>query len=129
MQPVINSKLNSQELKDRVLEKLTKVGLRPEMMNRYPAGFGEWLNAAGFMLGKSRELALLGPLESLDSLRAVVNENYHPGLVVAAGMDEDGKMPLLAGRSLNAGLPTAYLCERFSCRSPGCSASAFFHQR
>ena len=49
----------------------------------------------------------------------MVNEHYHPGLVVAAGVDDDdGKIPLLAGRSLNAGLPTAYLCERFSCKAP-----------
>jgi len=89
------------------------------MMSRYPSGFGEWLNAASLMLGEARELALLGPLEQLDSLRAVVNEKYRPNLVVAAGTEEvGGEIPLLAGRSMIAGMPTAYLCERLSCRAP-----------
>jgi len=87
-----------------------------ELMGRWPAGFGEWLNVAGFMLNRPRELALVGPLEALEGMRAVVNENYRPNLVVAAG--EQGSIPLLAGREARAGLPTAYLCERFSCRAP-----------
>jgi uncharacterized protein YyaL (SSP411 family) len=68
------------------------------------------------MLHRPRELALLGPLEALEGMRAVVNENYRPNLVVAAG--EQGEIPLLAGREAKAGLATAYLCERFSCQAP-----------
>ncbi len=90
-----------------------------DLMARFPSGFGEWLNVASFMLGRPRELALVGPLQELADLRAVVNETYRPNLVVAAGVSEDGgKMPLLAGRSMMTGLPTAYLCEGFSCQAP-----------
>jgi len=90
-----------------------------ELMRRYPVGFGEWLNVASFMLSRPRELALLGPLEMLAPMRAVVNEEYRPDLVVAAGMAEEfANIPLLAGRTMLAGLPTAYLCERFTCLAP-----------
>jgi len=90
-----------------------------DLMVRYPAGFGEWLNVASFILDRPRELALVGPLESLAAMRAVVNENYRPELVVAGGQSgDDGEIPLLVGRSMQAGLPAAYLCERFSCREP-----------
>lgn len=90
-----------------------------DMMRRYPAGFGEWLNVASCMLGQPRELALAGPLPALQGMRAVVNEQYRPNLVVAAGSGEDAlAVPLLAGRSMLNGLPTAYLCERFSCQAP-----------
>ncbi len=90
-----------------------------DMMSRYPAGFGEWLNVASFMLGQPRELALVGPLQALESMRAVVDERYRPNLVVAAGTAEGAaQVPLLAGRSMLNGLPAAYLCERFSCQAP-----------
>jgi uncharacterized protein YyaL (SSP411 family) len=92
-----------------------------EMMVRYPAGFGEWLNVASFMLGRPQEVALLGPLDKLDAMRAVINENFHPNLVVAAG--SGGEIPLLAGRAMKAGLPAAYLCERFSCQAPVTSSA------
>jgi len=88
------------------------------MMGRYPAGFGEWLNVASFMLGRARELALIGPLEALQGMIGVVNEKYRPALVVAAGAASDEGPPLLAGRPMKDGLPTAYLCERFSCQAP-----------
>jgi hypothetical protein len=90
-----------------------------DMMSRYPTGFGEWLNVASFMLGQPRELALVGPLPALQGMRAVVDEQYRPNLVVAAGTGEGAvEVPLLAGRSMLNGLPTAYLCERFSCQAP-----------
>ena len=90
-----------------------------EPMRRYPGGFGEWLNVASFMLGQPRELALLGPMEMLAPMRAVVNETYRPGLVVAASEAEiPANIPLLAGRAMRAGLPTAYLCQRFTCQAP-----------
>jgi hypothetical protein len=95
------------------------VAAMADLMVRYPAGFGEWLNVASFILDRPRELALVGPLKLLAAMRAVVNENYRPELVVAAGRGgDDEEVPLLAGRSMQAGLPAAYLCERFSCRAP-----------
>jgi len=95
------------------------------LMARHPQGFGEWLSAASFMLGNPRELALIGVPESLGELRAVVNERYRPNLVVAGGMPAEADQPaLLSGRDQRAGRPTAFVCERFTCRAPVTDAAA-----
>jgi uncharacterized protein YyaL (SSP411 family) len=95
------------------------VAARADLMGRYPSGFGEWLNVASFMLGEPQELALVGPLPALADLRSVVNERYHPRLVVAAGPGGDhAVVPLLAQRSMVGSRPAAYLCQRMTCQAP-----------
>ena len=40
-------------------------------------------------------------------------------MVLAGGNGEDdGGVPLLAGRSARDGIATAYVCERFTCQTP-----------
>jgi uncharacterized protein YyaL (SSP411 family) len=88
-------------------------------MQQYPGGFGEWLNAASFILGEPRELALIGPVGELQAWRAIINESYRPNLVVAAGLGPDAEhIPLLAGRPAINGRATAYLCQRFTAAPP-----------
>ncbi|HLF30037.1 MAG TPA: thioredoxin domain-containing protein [Xanthomonadales bacterium] len=95
------------------------VAAQNESMRRYPTAFGEWLNVAAFMLGGPRELALAGALDTLAPMRAVVNEAWRPGLVVAAGMfGGANQVPLLRDRPLVKGQPSAYLCRNFTCQAP-----------
>jgi uncharacterized protein YyaL (SSP411 family) len=95
------------------------VAAQAGMMQQYPGGFGEWLSVAGFILGEPRELALVGPADELRSWRAIINERYRPNLVVAAGLGADAaQIPLLADRPMVNARPTAYLCQRFTCRTP-----------
>jgi hypothetical protein len=59
-------------------------------------------------------VALVG--DELRPLERVVRESFRPHLVLAGG-EPDG-VPLLEGRTVVEGRPTAYVCEQFACRAP-----------
>jgi uncharacterized protein YyaL (SSP411 family) len=90
-----------------------------KLMEQYPSGFGEWLNAASFIMGDSREIALVGNRQQITPLLDVVRAQYRPLQVVAAGDEGDsGDVPLLANRPQHNGEGTAYVCRRFVCEAP-----------
>jgi uncharacterized protein YyaL (SSP411 family) len=89
------------------------------LLERFPSSFGEWLNAASFMLSEPIEVALVGAQDQLKPLLQVVWDGYRPNQVVAAGAERDDQViPLLAGRARVDGLGTAYVCRRFVCKRP-----------
>ena len=90
-----------------------------DYMARFPTAFAYWLCAASFILGEPQEVAIVGETADPDTqvLLAVVNEQYHPNLVVASGA-ETTDIPLLAGRSTVDGKSAAYVCRRFVCHAP-----------
>ena len=66
-----------------------------------------------------REVALVGADDDRASCARVVRGAFRPDVVLAGGDGEDdGGVPLLAGRSARDGAATAYVCERFACRAP-----------
>jgi uncharacterized protein YyaL (SSP411 family) len=90
-----------------------------KFMSQYPAGFGEWLNVASFMLSEPREIALIGTDEEITPLLEVVRSGYRPFQVVAAGEEgAEGRVPLLENRSRIDGKATAYVCRQFVCQAP-----------
>jgi uncharacterized protein YyaL (SSP411 family) len=83
---------------------------------RFPTGFGRMLTAVDYLIGPSREIAMLGdPSGFVD----VVRSRYMPRTVLAAGIEG---MPenagILHGRESIGGKPTAYCCEDRVCRLP-----------
>jgi uncharacterized protein YyaL (SSP411 family) len=82
-------------------------------IRRFPGGFGHMLGAIDWLLGPSRELALVG---DPDGFLPAIRETYRARLVVAGGSPD--AVPLLAGRPAVGGRPTAYLCEDYVCREP-----------
>jgi uncharacterized protein YyaL (SSP411 family) len=95
------------------------VATMSKFMRQYPSGFGQWLNAASFILSEPREIALVGTGEELAPLLEVVRGPYRPFQVVAAA--EEGAevlVPLLARRARVDGKGTAYVCRRFVCQVP-----------
>jgi uncharacterized protein len=95
-----------------------------ELMERAPSGMGNALCALDLYLGPSREVAVVGDLES-DASRALVDvvwQRYLPNVVVAASAPDDRAaaevVALLAGRAPVDGHPAAYVCERFVCKRP-----------
>ena len=87
------------------------------LLRRSPLAFGHLLQALDFDLAAVREVALVGADTS--ALRRVVRGAFRPHLVLAGGDGEDdGGVPLLAGRPAREGAATAYVCERFTCRAP-----------
>ncbi|HEY43462.1 MAG TPA: thioredoxin domain-containing protein [Anaerolineae bacterium] len=86
-----------------------------------PTAFAGWLLNMDFSLGPTLQLALLGPPSDkrMDELARVASQQYLPRLVVAAGEPGTPYAPsLLEGRAMVNGLPTAYLCQGFTCKLP-----------
>src|SRR4030081_3429169 len=86
-------------------------------MTRYPLGFARSLSALDFMLGRPKEVAIVGQPGAPDTeaMLRVVFEPFVPNKVVAGG---DAAIPLLEGRAPRNGHATAYVCEQYVCQSP-----------
>jgi uncharacterized protein len=90
-------------------------------MGEYPLAFGHLLGAADLAVNGAVELAVAGDPSSpaTRSLAHAAARRFVPSLVLAAGRPEDNPdLPLLAGRSLMDGRPTAYLCRAYACDTP-----------
>ncbi len=88
---------------------------------RHPTAFAAWLNALDFALGPQLQLAVSGDPENKlgAALLGVSNGPFLPRLVRAAGDPGAENTPhLLATRSADAQMPTAYLCQGFTCQLP-----------
>jgi uncharacterized protein YyaL (SSP411 family) len=88
---------------------------------RYPTGFANWLSAAHLAVEGIDELAIVGPPddEATSALIAVAAAGFRPNLVLAVSPDPSASaVPLLEGRELVDGHPTAYVCRDFACRLP-----------
>jgi uncharacterized protein YyaL (SSP411 family) len=103
---------------------LSALRLVGELMTQAPAGFGHALSALDLSIGPVREVAIVGP-PSDPATRALVDEvlvrRFLPNHVLAVAGPGDAALqavPLLEGRAAIDGRPSAYVCERFTCRLP-----------
>jgi len=104
---------------------LSALRLVRELMEQAPAGFGHALSALDLAIGPVREVAIVGRPED-PATRALVDEvlvtRFLPNHVLAVADPHDDaaarSVPLLEGRVAVDGKPTAYVCERFTCRLP-----------
>ena len=95
--------------------------------------FGGWaLAAAEALVDGPREVAVIGSRgdAAAEQLHRTALLATAPGAVVAFGdpVDGAGGVPLLEGRSMLDGLPTAYVCRRFVCSRPVTDAAALSRQ-
>jgi hypothetical protein len=95
-----------------------------DAMAAAPTGFGEALSVLDLLLGPAFEVAVVGEPGS-PSTRALTDEvlasTWRPRVVLAQGDPSDPaseRVPLLRERAAVDGLPTAYVCQGFSCRLP-----------
>jgi uncharacterized protein len=92
-----------------------------EGMERVPLGFARSLNALDFLLGRVREVVIVGQRGATDTAALVqaAFEPFSPNKVVAGlGPGEPGDLPLLEAREPRDGVATAYVCEHYVCQAP-----------
>ncbi|MFI5962644.1 thioredoxin domain-containing protein [Streptomyces asoensis] len=88
---------------------------------RVPRFIGWGLAAAEALLDGPREVAVVVPDPAdpaAERLRRTALLGTAPGAVVAFGTTGSEEFPLLAGRPLSNGEPTAYVCRDFTCDAP-----------
>ena len=98
-----------------------------EAMARQPTGFGRLLGVLESHLAPSQEIAIVGAAKdpATAALLSAARRYFLPGTVLA--FQEPGLeplLPLLTGRALVDGRPTAYVCENYTCQLPLTSAEA-----
>ena len=113
-----------------------------QLIARAPGGTGHWLAALDFYLSTPKEIAIIGPREdpATQSLVDTVFHRYLPNKVVVgaepplsqrgAGGDfgKGVESPLLEGRDMVDGKPTAYLCQHYVCQLPVTDAESLSRQ-
>ena len=105
-----------------------------ELMGRAPAGTGRWLAALDFYLSTPKEVAIIGEPDNpaTSALLRQVNRRYLPNRVLVGASREgtaaSSGLPLLDGRGMMDGKPTAYVCENYACQLPVTDAESLAAQ-
>jgi uncharacterized protein YyaL (SSP411 family) len=102
-----------------------------DLMGRAPAGTGHWLGALDFYVSIPKEIAVIGPRKDtstqalLDTVfgrylvnKVVVGADSTPDAVDLGAGALSAVLPLLEGRGLIDGKPTAYVCQNYACQLP-----------
>lgn len=89
------------------------------MARSHPTAFAQWLIGAGMLLRPLDGVAITGDPDdpATQPLLSTVRSGFRPWQVVACAKDSR-TIPLLAGRPMVRGVPTAYVCHGFTCQLP-----------
>ena len=102
------------------------------MANQSPASFERLLCAADFYHDKVKEIAIVGSpqADETKALLRAVHDRYLPNKVVVHAAEKLAQtdIPLLRGKGLIGGKPTAYVCEGYRCQNPVTSPEALAKQ-
>jgi uncharacterized protein YyaL (SSP411 family) len=89
---------------------------------RYPTSFAQWLSAADFAVGPTREVAIIGEPDDTktQALWRALWKSYRPRQVSAVSVfpPTPGSPALLTDRPLIHDQPTVYVCQGFVCLQP-----------
>jgi uncharacterized protein len=120
---------------DRALEEpaLDALRLVAGALGRHGTSFGYALSAMDFHLSTPKEVVIVGPAESSEyqQLARTRDRAYLPNVITVRSRPEDAAeadLPLLQGKTMIDGRPTAYVCERYTCRTPVTDPSALAAQ-
>ena len=104
-------------------------------MTRYPGAFGYALCALDAYLATTHEIVIVGDpqAEATQALLETVHGRYLPNKVLVLAHPDhmealSQRIPLLAGRTVIAGAPTAYVCQNYACRLPVANPTALAEQ-
>ncbi len=111
------------------------------LMTQAPGGAAHWLAALDFYVSIPKEIAVIGPRENpaTGAMLDAVFGRYLPNKVVAGrdaapvaaapdAASEPHGIPLLEGKEMIEGKPTAYVCQHYVCQLPVTDAAALGQQ-
>ena len=99
-----------------------------QAMSQSPGGTSHWLSALDFYVSPPKEIAVIGPRDD-PATQALLDTVFHrflpnkvvmgvePPLSPTVG-NSGSDIPLLAGRGMVGGLPSAYVCQNYACQLP-----------
>ena len=109
-----------------------------QAMSQSPGGTGHWLNALDFYVSPPKEIAVIGPRNdpATQALLDTVFSRFLPNKVVmgtetprsAGEIEGTPDFPLLQARIMVGGLPSAYVCENYTCQLPVTDPDALAEQ-
>lgn len=102
-----------------------------QLAQRHPSSFAYWLTGSLLNTVQSKEVAVLIPhTESTNELVDQLWSQYRPHLVAAISPTPvpNSAPPLLEYRALIGELPTAYVCQNFTCKLPTTDVEEFERQ-
>ena len=109
-----------------------------QAMSQSPGGTGHWLNALDFYVSPPKEIAVIGPRNdpATQALLDTVFSRFLPNKVVmgtetprsAEEIEGTPDFPLLQDRIMVGGLPSAYVCENYTCQLPVTDPDALAEQ-
>ena len=109
-------------------------GMR-QYLTQAPIGTGHWLCSLDFYLSTPKEIAIVGQRsnQATQALLEVVYGSYLPNKVVAGSdpglpVHSSSVIPLVQGREMNGGRPTAYVCHNYVCQLPVTEPEALAQQ-
>ncbi len=110
---------------DESLRRIAAASIRSAstLLERAPIGAGQWLSALDLYLSSPKEIVIVGPVSD-DGTRALLSEvhkGYSPNRVLlghTGNTPPPDDLPLLEGRGMIDGAPTAYVCEGYVCDLP-----------
>jgi len=91
-----------------------------------PEYYVQILIALEYLLDRSKEVAVIGPLENLATKKTVsfLHRTFLPNQVISAGLPVDDEnlkettIPLIFNKPMIKGQPTTYVCENHICQLP-----------
>jgi uncharacterized protein YyaL (SSP411 family) len=107
----------------------TVLRLMADQIQRFPSAFGLALTALDFYLSSPLEIAIVGQAADprFNELRQSLWRPYLPNRVIAVCTQDYEQavnlVPVLEGRNALQTQPTAYVCQRQTCRPPAFSAA------
>ena len=122
-------KLYQLSFKKEYLEKAEAIFQAASSLNQHPSGFSSLLTALDFYLDNSKEVVVIGDLnsETARSLREHLSQRFLPNIITAFGssaeLEDTSRLTVFRGKVPLENQTTIYVCENNTCKKPTNSLS------
>ena len=122
--------ITDEKIYKSIIEKF--ISTASTQITRSPTGHAYWLSNLNMYYSKPLHLCIIGNPENKTTKEFIRlgNQFYQPSrtIVTAANHIEAKKLSITDGKIMMENLPTAYLCEDYSCKEPAISPAKLYKQ-